>query len=198
MIESMADLRYYLCADLVAQGYGSKWHMVYRFTRRVAYYQRLLRICEYLRNSSPTLRPAYFVYRLRLQLLSERLGFDIPLNVFGPGLSIAHPGSIVVNAEARVGSGCRIHHGVTIGAVGGGSPVLEDNVFISPDVGIYGAIRVGKGSVLGPNTLVKASIPRGSVVSANPSDPLKRPQGEWENSHLSDFQQHAGSMRGDR
>lgn len=45
-------------------------------------------------------------------------GFSIPVNSFGPGLSIAHGGTIVVNNTARIGKNCRIHEGVTIGATG--------------------------------------------------------------------------------
>lgn len=42
----------------------------------------------------------------------------IPINVFGIGLSIAHLGTIVVNGNAIVGEGCRIHVGAVIGANG--------------------------------------------------------------------------------
>lgn len=43
-------------------------------------------------------------------MLGEKLGFSIGLNVFGPGLSIAHYGCIVVNSGARIGTNCRIDY----------------------------------------------------------------------------------------
>jgi serine acetyltransferase len=52
------------------------------------------------------------VTRLRLAFLAERLGIDIPLGVFGPGLAIVHSGGIVVGDMAKVGAPCRC----TIGA----------------------------------------------------------------------------------
>lgn len=55
----------------------------------------------------------------------------IPLNVFGPGLYIAHFGSIVVNGNARVGENCRIQESTTIGATNGATtaPYLGNNIF---------------------------------------------------------------------
>lgn len=53
-----------------------------------------------------------------ISILQKRLKYNtyIPLNVFGPGLSIAHFGSIIVNGNAKVGENCRIQDSVTIGA----------------------------------------------------------------------------------
>ena len=56
-------------------------------------------------------------YRFKLRKLQIKLGFPIPSNVFGPGLSIAHYGTIVVSEHASIGCNCRIHVGVNIGAL---------------------------------------------------------------------------------
>ena len=60
---------------------------------------------------------AWIKYRFYKE--SVRLGFSIPLNCFGPGLSIAHYGTITIG-HAKVGRNCRLQEGVNIGSTGGG------------------------------------------------------------------------------
>ncbi len=91
MIGSKEDYRFYLEADRVALNIGSWWpkffsHDVWRFERR-------LRQIEYWQNCRRSLifRPFYYFLYWRFRRLSLRLGYTIPPNVFGPGLSIAHP-----------------------------------------------------------------------------------------------------------
>jgi len=106
----------YLAADLRAYGLA-RWRLRDRFSRRPAHFQRLLRKSEHWTNTArtPAGRIVAAYLRLRTRFAGQRLGFVIPRNVFGPGLSIAGAGSIVVHHRARVGANCRIHHGVTIG-----------------------------------------------------------------------------------
>jgi serine O-acetyltransferase len=80
------------------------------------------------RHEHGNLPPTASWFRLRTKFLGERLGFTIPRNVFGPGLSIQHAGMIVVNNKARVGANCMLHHGVTIGEPNGKAPVIGDDV----------------------------------------------------------------------
>ena len=64
-----------------------------------------------------------------------KMGWDIPINVFGPGLKINHFGLIVVNDNVRVGAFCDIHQGVNIGQQGDLAddvPTIGDNVWIVP------------------------------------------------------------------
>lgn len=67
--------------------------------------------------------------------MEAKLGFSIPLNVFGSGLSIAHVGPIVVSPHARIGMNCRIHVGLKIGTRTGApdeAQTIGDNVYIGP------------------------------------------------------------------
>jgi serine O-acetyltransferase len=104
--------------------------------------------------------------------------------VFDDGLSLAHIGTITINADARVGRNCRIHPGVTIGSVRGGAPVIGDDVFIAPNVVIVGKIRIGDRVHIGPGAVVTESIPDDTVVlSAAPvQKPRKRPT--WQDGRL--------------
>lgn len=79
-------------------------------------FERLLRRSEYWHNRPRTLLSALWgkVLSLRLAHMEAKLGFSIPLNVFGSGLSIAHVGPIVVSPHSRISMN-RIHVGVNIG-----------------------------------------------------------------------------------
>ena len=92
--------------------------------------------------------------------MSLKLGFSIPINVFGPGLSIAHYGTIVVNPTARIGKNCRIHEGVTIGATNGDtrSALIGDNVFIGSGAKVIGNICIAPDVAIAANAVVVTNI----------------------------------------
>ncbi|MEI8048956.1 MAG: serine acetyltransferase [Bacteroidota bacterium] len=126
-------------------------------------FQRLLRKCEYYKNvkSVSFLNQIFYIYlKLKFKKLSLKLGFTIPENVFGPGLAIIHYGTIIVNAEARVGSNCRIQACTVIGQSGGikGSPTIGDNVYIAPGVKIYGEINIPNNTAIAANAAVNKSF----------------------------------------
>jgi serine O-acetyltransferase len=86
-------------------------------------------------------------------------------NTFGPGLSIAHRGNIVVNGGARIGANCRIHVGVNIGTEAGkadAAPTIGDNCYIGPGAKIFGPIMIGPNTVIGANAVVNKSYPEGN------------------------------------
>jgi serine O-acetyltransferase len=60
-------------------------------------FERVLRYTEYYsRNFEGINRFLFWWYYFKYKRLSLKLGFSIPLDVFGPGLSIAHYGTILV------------------------------------------------------------------------------------------------------
>lgn len=100
-------------------------------------FQRLLRKIEYVTNCNGN-RLLALALKYRYSRLGKKLGFTIPINVFGPGLSIAHYGTIVVNDGAKIGANCRLHVCVTIGTQAGQSndaPQIGDNCYIGPGLG---------------------------------------------------------------
>ncbi len=133
-------------------------------------FQILLRKCEHSKNcKSGLLNKIYFYYlKLLFKRSSIKLGFTIPLNVFGPGLSIAHYGTIVVNENAKIGKNCRIHEGVTIGATGGNPKAAQigDNVFIGSGAKIIGDITIGNNISIGANSVVVKDCTENSVTLA--------------------------------
>lgn len=164
MIGSRAELRAYLEADRIA--------LRRRRTLRellfddVWRFQRNLRRLEYRLNTGAD-PLSLTVAKLRHRRLGRLLGFSIPPNVFGPGLAIAHPGTIVVHADARVGANCRLHVGVSIGTAAGQDravPRIGDNCYIGPGAKLFGAIQIGSGTAIGANAVVDRSFPQGGVT----------------------------------
>ena len=85
---------------------------------------------------------------------------NIPLNVVGPGLSIAHIGPIQINARSKVGENCRIQTCVTLGATNGQSaaPQLGNNVFLGDGCKIIGGVTIADDVQIGANAVVVKSI----------------------------------------
>lgn len=111
-------------------------------------------------------------WAFRLYKYAMRLGFDIPFNVFGPGLNIHHLGCIVVNAWAHVGKNCNLQQGVTIGMNLGGtaSATIGDNVFIGTGAKIIGDVKIANGCVIGANAVVtKDFLEENSIIAGVPA-----------------------------
>jgi serine O-acetyltransferase len=168
MIKSKKEYLFYLEADRKALGKPS--YSLYTISKEYIkrdylwIFQRLLRKSEYYKNvaSKKSIfgKLAYLYLKIRFKNLSLKLGFSIPENVFGPGLSIVHYGTIVVNANAKVGKNCRIHPSTCIGASGGlnKAPQIGDNVYISPGVKVFGDIQIGNNIAFAANAAVNNSF----------------------------------------
>ncbi len=169
-IANRADLRHYLREDLAAHGLR-RWRPWFRLTLRVVYFQRLLRFGEYYEGcrADPIGRLWFGLLRIRLRVMGERLGFEIPRGVFGPGLSIAHHGTITVNGEAVVGHNCRIDAQTTIADVRGRAPTLGDNVYIGSGARILGGVTVGDEVAIGANAVVVEDLPPRVTVGGIPA-----------------------------
>ena len=169
MISTRSDYERYLRDDLTAAGL-SRWTFVQRFRRPEVHYLRVLRRVELLlAQPGPVARVRRSWYRAQLMRLSTRLGLTIPPNVFGPGLGIAHYGSIVVHTRARVGAYCRINSATNIGMTRTGVPTLGDHVYVAPGAVLYGGITVGDRAVIGANAVVGRDVPAGVTVGGSPA-----------------------------
>ena len=162
MIKSKDDYKYYLEADRIALSRKGKKPKYFDYDH-IWMFERLLRKVEYYQNCkrSPIWKPYLLLLKRRYYSLSTKLGFTIPLNVFGPGLSIAHRGTIVVNTATRVGANCRLHACVNIGTKAGYedvAPKIGDNVYIGPGAKIFGEIEIANGIAIGANAVVNRSF----------------------------------------
>ena len=177
MIKSKADYEFFLEADRIALfcNHKSKLTRGYVMFHQVWKFQRLLRKVEFLRNcrEGRLSRISYLHAWYDFEKLSVRLGFTIPPNVFGPGLSIAHRGTIVVHEYSKIGENCRLCHGVTIGTgllarmfAPNDSPSIGDNVFIGTGAVIVGPITIADGIAIGANSYVNKSFSEPNITIA--------------------------------
>ena len=170
VIKNKRDLKEYLVCDKNALGYSMKRRP--RIGRdEIWRFEILLRKYEYFSNlekKNILQKVKYLFYKVRFHRLSVRLGFSIPINVFGKGLSIAHYGSIVVNGNAKIGKNCRIQENTTIGSTGGSAkaPWSGDNVFIASGARIIGDIYIGDNVAVGANAVVVKSCEKNGVTLA--------------------------------
>ncbi len=180
MINSKSSYKTYLEADrkaLFLNNYSliRKWFA----PNYIWEFQKTLRTVEYYSNcrSNSVLGKVFLsYYKLKLRKQSLKLGFSIPINVFGPGLSIVHYGTIVVNAASKVGKNCRIHACTNIGASGGSNkaPQIGDNVYIGPGAKIYGDIKIANNIAIGANTVVHKSFEEDHImIAGNPAKKIK-------------------------
>lgn len=155
MIYDKTSLQKYLERDRLALGIQRRRPHV--FGDEIWKYQRLLRRFEYYSNSHGLLKAIIrLLVKYRFHRKSIRLGFSIPINVFGPGLAIVHYGTIVVSPFAVVGENCRIHEGVTIGSTNGSSKAasIGDNVFIGSGAKIIGGVSISSNVAIAANAVV--------------------------------------------
>jgi serine O-acetyltransferase len=108
------------------------------------------------------------------------LGYSIPPHVCGPGLALTHYGPITINGKARIGSNCKIHVCVNIGATGlplfnipssttRSAPYIGDNVYIGHGAAVIGPIDIADNCVIGASALVnKSFLIENSVIVGNP------------------------------
>lgn len=178
MITNKKDYLSYLEQDKKALGIEKKYPSL--IGDEIWKFQRRLRKTEFFKNTSNgnIIKKLFYIFSMiRFHRLRVKYGFSIPLNVFGPGLSIAHFGSIVVNGNAKVGENCRIQDSVTIGATNGESdaPVIGNNVFIGSGARIIGKVNIASDIAIGANAVVvkdfnKSGITIGGVPAKKISD----------------------------
>jgi serine O-acetyltransferase len=169
VIQSLADLKRYQQEDLAAHQLP-RWYWTMRFTHPVLRFQRKLRRTEYVLNcmQGSVWAPLRALCRWNLRVAGMKLGFTISANIFGPGLSIAHWGTIVVNPDCRVGARCRIHPGVCLGWKDGKVPMLGDDCYLGPGAKIYGGVILGDGTKVGPNAVVDQSCEEPGAILVAP------------------------------
>jgi serine O-acetyltransferase len=178
MIQSKKDYQFYLEADAIALGVNKNWPKIFieYFVNDIWKFQKLLRKLEYFKNCKHSIlwKPYIFWLDYRVICFGQKLGFEIPPNVFGPGLGIAHIGTLIVNNNVRVGENCRIHTCTYIATQATGKnidcPTIGNNVFIGPCSVIVGKIKIANNIAIGANSFVDQSfLEEGITIAGAPA-----------------------------
>ena len=147
--------------DRIALGRKQDKHP-HLFADEIWKFEILLRKVEYYSNCKRDFMSQIInkYYKLRFHRLSVKLGFTIPINVFGEGLSIPHYGTIVVHGNARVGRNCRLQEGVTIGATNGSheAATIGDNCYFGSGAKVIGAVTIADDVAVGAGAVVTKDI----------------------------------------
>lgn len=168
LIKSRDDLNRYLSMDKA--NYAGNYNSFTLFRDDIFRWTYLLRYIELHTNCDKSFLPSPLLLIIKIWFisLSRALGFSIPINTCGPGLSIAHRGTIVINENAIVGENCRIHVCVNIGGFDG-APRIGNNVYIGPGAKIYGDIHIGNNVAIGANAVVNKSFPDNVTIGGIPA-----------------------------
>lgn len=173
MIESKADLRRYIAEDMFFyHQYAKRDQLIFRIIQDPVYlitkYLHFLRKEEYYFNSrQDTLGKILYLYYFRKKnQLGNKLGFKIPKNCFGPGLTIYHHGNIIINETARIGANCQLHGNNCIGNKGNIdlAPIIGDNLDLGFGACIIGDVTLRDNITVGANAVVVKSNQENAIT----------------------------------
>eukprot|EP00934_Nitzschia_sp_Nitz4_P004662 Nitzschia sp. Nitz4//scaffold335_size18684//5600//7308//NITZ4_008769-RA/size18684-augustus-gene-0.11-mRNA-1//1//CDS//3329548273//4652//frame0 len=110
---------------------------------------------------------------------SAVFGVDIhPAATIGAGILLDHGTGIVIGETARVGDGCTMLHGVTLGGTGKQNgdrhPKVGPHVLIGAGASILGNIQIGAAAKIGAGSIVLQSIPAGATAVGAPAKIIGR------------------------
>lgn len=179
-IQSKKDLKEFIAADLRSLGIekvSKKMKIKALFVPEIWKFEVLLRKLEYYVNTNQGTKIEKAIVKLKVQRLGNKLGFTIEPNTFGPGLCLAHRGTIVINGKSKIGKNSRIHVGVNIGNfsrldenwVPDNAPIIGDNVYIGPGAKLFGKIKIGNNVAIGANAVVNKNVPDNVTVAGVPA-----------------------------
>lgn len=180
MIRDKKDLNNYLIADkckIKGKGFFYKIKDViipdYSGNDILQKYIKALRYTEYAFNTRNYF--LLFYWGRVLRKISHITGFQIPLNTIGPGLTLFHWGTIIINARVRIGNNLTIHPNVIIGQkiANGGCPKIGNNCYICSGVIILGDITIGDNVKIAHNTIIRKNVPSNCVVAGYPAHIIK-------------------------
>lgn len=179
MITNYKDYKSYMLYERDTKG----WLKNYIFKEPTAVFLKVLRKTEYYYNSKGIFGKFFFLYYYySYRKISLKTGISIPKNVCDKGLFLPHFGSIVVNANCKIGKNCMIQNNVNIGTNAGSSiaPKIGKNVYIGPGAVIFGEITIADNCYIGANAVVnKSFVEPFSVIAGIPAKVVKIESVVW-------------------
>lgn len=108
--------------------------------------------------------------KLILHHLSSKFGIQIhSCTRIGGGFYIGHGIGIVIHPKTIIGDNVSISQFLSIGSNKGTPAVIEDNVYLGPNVCLVENVRIGSHSIVGAGAVVTKDIPPYSVAVGVPA-----------------------------
>ena len=100
---------------------------------------------------------------------------DSPLCYIGDNLILPHRlNNIIIARNVKIGKNVTIFHNVTIAEEDKDKfTVIEDDVTIGAGSVILNNVRIGKGAIIGANSVVTKNVDSKTVVAGNPAKVMK-------------------------
>lgn len=122
--------------------------------------------------------PLTLLYRVLYRCVEWTCGITLPYTTqLGRRVRIWHHSGMVLHARS-IGDDVHIRHNTTFGVArrdeNHAIPVIEDGVDIGCGVCILGDVVIGRGSVIGANSVVLTDVPPGCVAVGAPARVVKR------------------------
>lgn len=146
---------------------GFRTLIVYRFGRwRMTIKNKALRA------------PLSFIYRQMEKHVRFKYGIELPYTVtLGNNVTFEHQHGIVIHGQAKIGDGCIIRQGVTIGNKSLDAPFDAPSIGACVNIGagakILGRVQIGDYSAIGANAVVTSDIPAYAVAVGIPAKVIK-------------------------
>lgn len=137
----------------------------------IAKYMKLYLKCSCFTKNSIK----YKLYKLRLNKLGFRLGFEIEPGILDKSTIIYHQ-NIVINGFAKIGKNVKFHGSNCVGNNGYtlDAPVIGNNVDIGFGAVIIGKVEIADDCIIGANAIVtKSFLEKGSVIAGCPAKKIK-------------------------
>ena len=150
-----------------------KNHLMAMYTHaeeyRIFRFMCALRTAEFYKARNKLL----YAYWLRItNMRGEQLGFSIPDSVLGKGVQIYHIGSLIINAQSKIGDGCRFHGNNCVGNNGKDNlcPVLGKRVDLGIGAKVIGNVILADDIIVGANAVVtKSFLEPGITIAGVPA-----------------------------
>lgn len=131
----------------------------------------------------PLRAPLSILYRVLYRRVRNVYGIELPYSVqLGRHVVFEHQGAVVIHGCAKIGDGCIIRQGVTLGNrtldKPLDAPTLGMNVNVGAGAKVLGKLTVGDNAVIGANAVVLTDVPPGALAVGVPAVIKPRPEGD--------------------
>lgn len=123
----------------------------------------------------PLRAPLSILYRALFRHCRNHYGIELPYSVrVGRQVVIEHQGGIVVHGASVIGDRCILRQNCTLGIrrmdALDDAPILEEGVQLGAGAVVLGRITLGKGAMVGANSVVLKDVPAGALAIGVPAE----------------------------